>query len=688
MGQDTRLLGLLIMLAIRGHHSRLPHQAKLRDTLDCENLARQLANLHPEVMSCHPSLAGTLEEVDASSFEAIRDEARDLLDEALDHLESMPLRDRIVFRLAVQFCFSCLLEADKALLIHKDDTQYLGSAGMAIAPTVVEDHPPSGESSPHLDRQRGEALAAVIDDALESDVADLRPRLLTLPTGLGKTRCAAAWAFHLRDRIERLTGVRPKILIVLPYLSIIEQTARVYREELLEMVGKPNDETLAVSHSLSARDYGDLEEDEQDRAEFALDTWRSDIILTTFDQFLLALMDARTRHQQRFHNLCDAIIVIDEVQALPCCLWHPVGHVLRELARVGRSHVLLMTATQPGLLEPGDCAPLVRATSHFQQARYRLEYDPEEKHIADWLDELTEEIGKPENAAISKWLIVLNTRQAALDVYQHLRDAMPKEEVFVLSSSIVPRERLKRINDIRKTSRCIVASTQCVEAGVDLDMHRVIRDFGPLDSLVQVAGRCNRHGLRPRATVKVVRLRDDRQPYCNYIYDRILLDQTAVGLRGCPIDEENVLPIVEAYFARLHKYKDTGCQTTQRWSKFEHGRDDRRGLEELDVSRLLRGDQDQVSFVVAKLDPGLREKVEAAYGLIDRWERRRALRRLAPDIAQVTVSVWKSRKYTPSDIADPVPSGSPDPAFWFLHDDAYDRETGLCPPRALSSQIF
>ena len=201
----------------------------------------------------------------------------------------------------------------------------------------------------------------MIDDAVTSDLADLRPRLLTLPTGLGKTRCAAAWAFHLRDRIERETGVRPKIFVVLPYLSIIEQTARVYRRRAPRNWRRANDETLAVSHSLSARDYGDLEEDEQDRAEFALDTWRSDIILTTFDQFLLALMDARTKHQQRFHNLCDAIIVIDEVQALPCCLWHPVGHILRELARVGRSRLLLMTATQPGLLEAvTSLRPLVR----------------------------------------------------------------------------------------------------------------------------------------------------------------------------------------------------------------------------------------------------------------------------------------------------------------------------------------
>jgi CRISPR-associated endonuclease/helicase Cas3 len=323
---------------------------------------------------------------------------------------------------------------------------------------------------------------------------------------------------------------------------------------------------------------------------------------------------------------------------------------------------------------------LVREAAIYRQARYHLEYDPTKRHLTEWLAELSEEIARPENADVRKWLIVLNTRQAALDVYEHFREAPPRDRVFLLSSSIIPRHRLKRISDIRKAESCIVASTQCVEAGVDLDMDRVIRDFGPLDSLIQVAGRCNRHGLRARANVRIVCLRDDQQRYCDYIYDCTLLDETADSLRGRRVDEENVTSVVEDYFARLHGRKDTGSETTQRWSKFDHS--------ELDVSRLLRGDREQVSFVVDKFNPGLRDEVEAAFGIRDRWERRRELRRLAPCIAQVTVSAWKSRKYTPSDIADPVPAPPREPVFWFLHNNAYNKETGLCPPQVPSSMLF
>jgi CRISPR-associated endonuclease/helicase Cas3 len=240
--------------------------------------------------------------------------------------------------------------------------------------------------------------------------------------------------------------------------------------------------------------------------------------------------------------------------------------------------------------------------------------------------------------------------------------------------------RLRRIDEIRKAESCLVVSTQCVEAGVDLDMGRVYRDFGPLDSLVQVAGRCNRHGVRPRAEVRIVCLRDERQRYCDYIYDPTLLEETAASLQTCSIDEEHMTVIVEDYFRRLHRRKDTGAETTRKWSRFEHD-----GLE---VSELLRDKQEQVTFVVGKLDPTLRGGVEAAFKVRDRWDRRRELRRLAPRLALVTVSARKSKRYSPSDFADPLPAGRDDPAFWFLHDAAYDLETGLCPPQAAGHKIF
>ena len=99
-------------------------------------------------------------------------------------------------------------------------------------------------------------------------------------------------------------GISLVIFLVLPFLSIIDQTAQVYGDVL----GKPSTSTLMQSHSLSERAYDDTEEKD---AEFFLDTWDSEIVVTTFDQFLLSLLGSRSRHQMRFHNLADAIVVFD-----------------------------------------------------------------------------------------------------------------------------------------------------------------------------------------------------------------------------------------------------------------------------------------------------------------------------------------------------------------------------------------
>ena len=381
---------------------------------DIALLDEQFRALSPAVEECHRALSGMIRPKIDAGFTAAQEAAVDALIKAESLLErTVPLPERVRFRLALQFSFSCLLEADKALLIHERVGQYLGAPGRLVPATVVEDHPPDdAEMQAEINAQRRAAFADVVADAEACDLSDTRPRELTLPTGLGKTRCAGGWAFHLRHRIEQATGVRPKIFVVLPFLSVIEQTEGVYRGLLELGEDKTNDRTLQTSHSLAVRDYQDLEDPGE--AEFALDTWRSDVVLTTFDQFLLALMGDRTRHQQRFHNLCDAIVILDEVQGFPCRLWHPVGTLMGELARVGGTRFLLMTATQPALFDAGDGTTAVKAIipepTKYARKRYRMEFDMRARPLSDWLGEVGCEIGSPDNGDVKKWLIVLNTR--------------------------------------------------------------------------------------------------------------------------------------------------------------------------------------------------------------------------------------------------------------------------------------
>src|SRR5262249_12569772 len=152
-----------------------------------------------------------------------------------------------------------------------------------------------------------------------------------------------------------------------PFLTVIEQTADEY--DCL-FPGASDTGVITNYHSISDRTYApDLEDQSQD---FFLDTWRSDVVVTTFDQFLYALLSPKARHQMRFHHLADAVVVLDEVQAFPCGLWEPLRHVLTELTRLGSTHILAMSATQPGFLP--DARELIdRPDEYFgRMKRYQI----------------------------------------------------------------------------------------------------------------------------------------------------------------------------------------------------------------------------------------------------------------------------------------------------------------------------
>ncbi len=137
-----------------------------------------------------------------------------------------------------------------------------------------------------------------------------------------------------------------------------------------------------------------------------------------------------------------------------------------------------------------------------------MTFDLAPRRLSEWQEQLKTEI---ERDTAEKWLLILNTRRSAQETYRYLRDHPPRpdEELVLLSSDIVPQDRLAKIKKIQNSNRCIAVATQCVEAGVDLDMDRVVRRSAPLDSLIQAAGRCNRNSLRSRSTVQVVHLQDE-----------------------------------------------------------------------------------------------------------------------------------------------------------------------------------
>ena len=197
-------------------------------------------------------------------------------------------------------------------------------------------------------------------------------------------------------------------------------------------------------------------------------------------------------------------------------------------------------------------------------------------------------------------------------------------------------------------------------------MDLVLRDFAPLDSLIQTAGRCNREGKGPRGTVEIVDIvNENERRYSEMIYDAIHLQVTRSLLQDKDeVPEENVLSLAERYFAELSKKKDTGKKHLEKFMRWED--DD-------PVRELLRGkERQQFTFLVSEEDPELLEDLARASQVEDRWERREVWRALAGRIAMVSIHIFAKPGFSPRQIANEHPGD-----LWILRSGYYAPAGGL-----------
>lgn len=666
------LPALALTQAIAGHHAGFAPLDHLEDRLRLEEddaLLDQWRTLDRQALGQATSLSlvetnGEFEEARRWLFRRQR---------AGERLRALPRFEAVGFRLWTQFLFSLLLEADKAFLALRKESlrRYFQQPRPELPPEWVDVRLAGLPETP-LNRLRGELRTRI----LSTVDAEYPCCTLTLPTGTGKTLLAATWALAQRAKMAA-DGPPPRIIIALPFLSIVDQTEQEYRALLgLAPSGHVQSERLLASHSLSHTEY-ELEGAPLGSAytRFYLDTWRSEVVVTTFDQLLLALFSPKTRHQMRFHALMDALIVLDEVQTLPCRLWDLVDQALRALSAESTTRVLLMSATQPALLTEarelaGDAAQVTAIFDQFK--RYRLRFRQRERQdLESFIQTLTPRL-QYWRAQGRRVLITLNTRASAKGVWRAVSTQLSDVPVWLISADVTPRDRLAKIAAVKalgKGEPGIVVSTQTIEAGVDIDMDIVIRDFAPLDALIQVAGRCNRnnrlgdHG----GEVEIVSLSSPKgRDYASIIYDPVLLGLTREVLAEQPeqLGEESVLPLSQRYFDLIRARKDTGTALTEAFARWD---------ELPNIQYLLRGEQaKQTAFLVLADDEDwLRAGLESALAIADRWERREALRALAPDIQQRTLTVYTRRGFHPEDYCDVLGY------FLILRSGYYQPDSGL-----------
>ena len=349
-----------------------------------------------------------------------------------------------------------------------------------------------------VNRARAEIRAACL-------AAAHRPRgilTLTVPTGGGKT--LAAMELALAHALHH--GLR-RVVVAIPFTSILEQNAAVYREAF----ALPDDDTSVLEHH-SAFDPAR----ETPGSRLAAENWDAPVIVTTNVQLLESLFARRTSTCRKLHNLARSVIILDEAQTLPRGMLAPTTDVLEALVRDYNCTVVLCTATQPALGRDVllDCgftgtSEVIADPRALAERLRRVDVDWSRVAAPTPWSSLANEL-----ASEADVLAIVHRRDDARDVCAAMDAVLGDTRTFHLSALMVPAHRTTVLSDIRvrkkRGEHVRVASTQLVEAGVDLDFPVVYRALAGIDSLTQAAGRCNREGkLEGRGELRVFRATTD-----------------------------------------------------------------------------------------------------------------------------------------------------------------------------------
>jgi CRISPR-associated endonuclease/helicase Cas3 len=498
--------------------------------------------------------AGLSDWVDGLEYRLSLNEARKELEESLHAAPPPELLDvgpfkpnlrtvpggRRGFHLWVRMLFSCLVDAD-----FLDTEAFMDPAKGSRRGGWPDLSALRGRFDAHMAELDRAASPTPINDLRRSirshclDAAARVPGLfsLTVPTGGGKTLSSMAFALeHARRHGKR------RIVYVIPYTSIIEQTVDIFRRIFGDAV---------IEHHSNAESAPDLE---TGKSRLASENWDAPIIVTTSVQFFESLFAARTSRCRKLHNLVDSVIVLDEAQLLPPAYLQPILDVLNLLTRHYGVTVVLSTATQPALASRDYFDPkqgirgldpvheIIPEPDDIYRRLKRVEI-----HLPrDWHTPVTWESLEERLVEHPRVLAIVNTRRHARDLFR----LMPQGTLH-LSALLCGAHRSALIAEIKSRLKAgtptRVVSTQLVEAGVDLDFPVVFRALAGLDSIVQAAGRCNREGHLAAGAVHVF-VPPDRAPPGHLRKAEDACRATLHGHTGDPQDRA----LFGHYFERLY----------------------------------------------------------------------------------------------------------------------------------------
>lgn len=506
---------------VAGHHGGLPDGGTKVDAPDSGTLMGR----------CKKKLC---------DYSAYREEWRAPTFES-SFLQKAAQTSKFSFMFYARMLFSCLVDADflDTEKFMRGETERGAFASVETLREKLDAHIKQNYMNPvsEINKRRTKILRECIaagderDDSLQS---------LTVPTGGGKTIASLAFALHHAVRM----GKR-RIIYVIPYTSIIEQTAAVFRGIL--------GEESVVEHHMQA-EYDDADES-MNRKRLATENWDAPIIVTTNVQFFESLFANRTSRCRKLHNIVNSVVIFDEAQMIHVEFLRPCMEAVKELTEHYHCTALLCTATQPSLDKffPKEireiCSDVTGNYDFFRRVRISI---------------LPEKISQEGLAAClmeeRQVLCIVNTKREARELFEKLSGVGN----WHLSTNLYPEHRKRQLDAIRHALRngepCRVVATSLIEAGVDVDFPCVYRQLAGLDSIVQAAGRCNREGKRAQeeSTVyvfdfeKVVKNTSIAQN--RSIAEMVYQDDMFAGDLGAP-------DAIRRYFSLLHDVKESGISS-------------------------------------------------------------------------------------------------------------------------------
>lgn len=537
----------LLAYAISGHHRGLYNYAELQNKLEevdckdrCKKTAEALTKLRSEIQSWAKEHA---EATEASLKELAKQVG------ATEQAQAL-----------IRLLFSCLVDADfldtEAFMDEERKERRQEATNGYASLKVLRDR-----LTKHME---GFSTEGKINQARRLFLNQCRAHgrtcpkgyySLFLPTGGGKTLSSMAWALETALNLKA-----QRIIYVIPYTSIITQTAGIFSEIFGE-------ENVLEHHSDISFSGGETSQETEryERTRLLAENWDAPIIVTTNVQFFESLFSHKVSRSRKVHSIANSVVVFDEVQMFPTEFLHPMLRLLEDLRWIYGTQLLFCSATLPPFDKDHsssfkkvndfhrlseDIQPIVREDPELFKVFDRVIYHLEEKEYTT--EELAEELAQYDSA-----LCIVNSRRDTSQLYQALlEEGKEAQDVIHLSRNMCSAHLKERIAEVRHRLKAglptLVISTQLIEAGVDIDLPIVYRAMSGLDSIVQAGGRCNREGKRPASgEVYVFSLSDGGKAFGAIARGqdatRFLLDNDKEHIRpSMPLE------LIEAYYDRYY----------------------------------------------------------------------------------------------------------------------------------------